>query len=807
MEDAVSFPSTRDQEKLRHLNLEPELTENARVILQRRYLLRNEKAEVTETPVEMFQRVARVVAAPDLKYDHRLDIRETEREFYELMARMEFLPNSPTLMNAGKPNGQLSACFVLPIEDSLDAIFDTVKHAALIHQTGGGTGFSFSRLRPAKDVVRSTGGVASGPISFLKVFNQATEVIKQGGTRRGANMAILDVHHPDILDFITCKKDNTDITNFNISVAVDEAFMRAVENDEDFALINPNTRKEVKRLKARKVFDYIVNHAWLNGEPGIIFLDRVNRDNPTPGLGSIEATNPCGEQPLLPYEACNLGSLNLGRCVTTQGSVDWEKLRRIIRSSIHFLDNVVDANCFPLPEITRMVRGNRKIGLGVMGWADMLFQLEIPYDSEEAVELAGEVMKFIQDESDRMSLELGQQRGPFPFWERSIYAGTDKKYRNAARTTIAPTGTIAMIANASSGIEPLFAVVYIKNVMDGTELVEANPCFIATAKREGFFSEGLMRRIAQKGNLEGFAEVPDRWKRIFVTSHQISPEYHIRMQAAFQKFTDNAVSKTVNFRRDARPEDVREVFLLAHQLGCKGVTVYRDGSREEQVLNIGQVNKPGATVAAATTEAAQPPLPGLKIKPRPRPKIVTGATTTIETGCGKMYVTINEDEEGRPFEVFCQMGKAGGCAAAQSEGITRLISLALRSGVAIESVLKQLRGIACPVPHMLPGGIRVSSCPDALAKAVESYLEFKGVEINGRYQLPRKAPTPNNVVTDRSVARPPDNGEPADREAAPEQMTVNNLYKNMVDVCPDCGGSLVHDSGCVACHICGYSKC
>jgi ribonucleoside-diphosphate reductase alpha chain len=779
------------------MSLEPELSDNARIILKRRYLRRNEQAEVIEAEVDMFRRVATVVAAPDLHYNPSMDIRQTERKFYELMARMEFLPNSPTLMNAGKRGGQLSACFVLPIADSLDAIFDTVKHAALIHQTGGGTGFSFSRLRPSKDVVRSTGGIASGPISFLKVFNQATEVIKQGGTRRGANMAILDVHHPDILEFITCKKTDKDITNFNISVAVDEEFMRAVENDEEYPLINPNKHVEVKRLKARKVFDFIVNHAWLNGEPGIVFLDRINRDNPTPSVGAIEATNPCGEQPLLPYEACNLGSLNLGKCVTEDKQVDWDKLRRITRDSIHFLDNVVDANSFPLPEIDRMVRGNRKIGLGVMGWADLLFELEIPYNSNEAVELGKRVMKFIQEESDAASLDLAKQRGAFPFWEKSIWAGTDKKFRNATRTTIAPTGTISMLAGASSGIEPLFALVYIKNVMDGTELVEANPFFTKVAQREGFYSEDLMRRIAQKGNAEGFTEVPDKWERIFVTSHDIEPEFHIRMQAAFQEYTDNAVSKTVNFRREATPEDVREVFMLAFKLGCKGVTVYRDGSRDEQVLNIGKVNKKEGEV-----EVTQPLLPGMTIKPRPRPKIVTGATTSIETGCGKMYVTINEDEEGHPFEVFSQMGKAGGCAAAQSEGITRMISLSLRSGIDIESILKQLRGIACPVPHMLPGGVRVSSCCDAIAKAVESYLEVRGKQINGRYTLPPKAPTPNNVVVDQSVPYVPGNGGTAIAEPP-----INNLFKNMVDVCPDCGGSLVHDSGCVACHICGYSKC
>jgi len=792
---------------VKHMHLEPELTENARFILRKRYLLKNERAEVIETEQEMFQRVARAVAAPDLVYNPSVDLRQTEQEFYELMVKMEFLPNSPTLMNAGKPGGQLSACFVLPIEDSLDAIFDSVKSAALIHQTGGGTGFSFSRLRPANDVVRSTGGVASGPISFLKVFNQATEVIKQGGTRRGANMAILDVHHPDILDFITCKKRNTEITNFNISVAADEEFMRAVEKDADYPLINPNTGKEVRRLSARKVFDYVVNSAWLNGEPGMVFLDRVNADNPTPSLGRIEATNPCGEQPLLPYEACNLGSINLAKCVNERKEIDWEKLRRIVRTGVHFLDNVVDASDFPLEKITKMVRGNRKIGLGVMGWADMLFLLETPYDSEDAVALAEEVMEFIQEESDRMSLDLGEERGPFPNWEKSIWAGTKQKFRNATRTTIAPTGTISMIAGTSSGIEPLFAIVFIKNVMGGAQLGESDPVFLAVAKGEGFYSEELMKQIAQRGSVRTFSEIPEKWRRIFVTSHDISPEWHLRMQAGFQGHTDNAVSKTVNFPQEATPEDVRNVFVLAHELGLKGVTVYRDRSREEQVLNIGN-----ATTVEA--QAVQPPLPGMRIKPRPRPQLVTGATTKIETGCGKMYVTINEDEEGHPFEVFSQMGKAGGCAAAQSEAITRLLSLALRSGIAIESILKQLRGISCPNPRLLPGGVRVSSCPDAIAKAVESYLAFKGSPVVGRFKFPSK----ESLVSESSSAasakgEPPaqGDGDKSDNvsgtRSASGAAVVNNLYKNMIDVCPDCGGTLIHDSGCVYCPICGYSKC
>ncbi len=814
MENAEGSKELEDADvDLNGMELAPELTENAKTVLRRRYLLKDGNAKVIETERELFTRVAKAVAAVDRIYEPDRKLRETEQEFYELMARMEFLPNSPTLMNAGREKGQLSACFVLPVEDSLDKIFETVKNAALIHQTGGGTGFSFSRLRPRNDVVRSTGGIASGPVSFVKVFNQATEVIKQGGTRRGANMAILSVRHPDILEFITCKRDNAEITNFNISVALDEDFMRAVEEDRSYKLINPNTNEAVKKLSARKVFDFIVNQAWLNGEPGIVFLDRINKDNPTPTLGEIEATNPCGEQPLLPYEACNLGSVNLSKCVTEDKEINWEKLRRIVRSGIHFLDNVIDASTFPLKEIDNLVKGNRKVGLGVMGWADMLYQLEVPYDSEEALALAERVIKFIRDEADQMSLELAGTRGTFPNWDKSVYVNTHLKFRNATRLTIAPTGTISLIAGASSGIEPAFALVFVRNVMEGVELTEVNPHFLATAKREGFYSEELLTEVSRSGSLREVQGIPERWKRIFVVSQDIPTEWHVRMQAAFQKYVDNAVSKTINLPKDATPDDVRRAYLSAYHSGCKGVTVYRYGSREGQVLNIGEVNK-RQRVFPQQLNLVQPVLPGMRIKPRPRPPIVSGATTSIQTGCGKMYVTINEDDEGNPFEVFVQIGKAGGCAGAYSEALARLVSLCLRTGVAVESILKQLRGISCPFPQILPGGERVYSCPDAIAKAVEKYLEYKGKPVN-KYTFPKKGDVPSSKTPSRSSASE-DDLSLLDDEEVPTVATEGNemtfttfsdLFRSLVDVCPDCGGTLLHDSTCVYCRICGYSRC
>ncbi len=753
----------------------PRLTDNALTVLRRRYLRKNEDGAPIEEPWEMFWRVARDVASASLRYDPGADVEAEARTFYRMMANLDFLPNSPTLMNAGRELQQLSACFVLPIEDSMDSIFETIKSTALIHQSGGGTGFSFSRLRPKGDIVKTTGGIASGPVSFMKVFNAATEAVKQGGTRRGANMAILRVDHPDILEFITAKRDTTTLTNFNISVGLTEEFMRAVQDDAEFDLRNPRTGKVVQRLKAREVFDLIVECAWASGEPGIVFLDRLNADNPTPELGEIESTNPCGEQPLLPYEACNLGSINLARFVKhdPDPEVDFERLGETVDHAVRFLDNVIDVNEYPMPQIEKMARGNRKIGLGVMGFADMLLQLGLPYDSEPALEMAGRVMKFIHERGQQASSEIARERGVFPNFEKSRFAKTGPRLRNATVTTIAPTGTLSIIAGVSSGIEPLFAIVFTRRILDGESMLEVHPLFEQVAKQRGFYSQALMQEIAGHKSLADVEAVPPDVRRLFVTSYDIAPDWHIRMQAAFQEHTDNAVSKTVNFRHEATEEDIRRVYLLAYELGCKGVTVYRDGSREDQVLST------GSGVPAKTDQASPVPAKAASIVPRPRPTLTRGTSEKVKTGCGNLYVTINEDEEGL-CEVFTTIGKSGGCTSSQSEATSRMISLALRSGVDPAAIVEQLKGIRCPMPSWDRGTV-ILSCADAIGKAIERYLSS-----NGRNGGARKRDAA------RSESLPTGNG------------VVSTGYN---PECPECGTMLELAEGCVVCRSCGYSRC
>ncbi|MGQ9565107.1 MAG: vitamin B12-dependent ribonucleotide reductase [Candidatus Bathyarchaeales archaeon] len=586
---------------------EPKLSINAIKVLERRYLLKNLKGEIIETPAQLFHRVAKAVAAVDRKYGvSDAEVAEIEEQFYQLMFNLEFLPNTPTLMNAGTDIGQLSACFVLPVEDSIPGIFNAVKNMALIHKSGGGTGFSFSHLRPRGDIVKTTEGMASGPISFMRVFDVSTDVIKQGGKRRGANMGILHITHPDVIDFIKAKLHEGFLTNFNISVAVTDEFIDAVKNDGVLKLVNPRTKEVVKEVKARGVWRLIVEMAWKTGDPGMIFIDEVNRHNPTPHVGKIEATNPCGEQPLLPYESCNLGSINMSKMVK-DNQIDWEKLRRTIRLAVHFLDNIIDANKYPLPQIKKLTQANRKIGLGVMGFADLLLQLGFPYDSEKALAVGEKIMQFIEQEGHKTSIEIAEKRGSFPNFKGSVWEQKGyKAMRNATVTTVAPTGTISVIAGCSSGIEPLFAIAFIRNVMEGTQLLEVNQYFEKAAKDKGFYSEELMRKVSQHGSIKDFQEIPDDVKKIFVTAHDIAPEWHVRMQAAFQKFTDNAVSKTVNLPNNASIKNVEDIFWLAYELKCKGITVYRYGSKSEQVLYIGtmELNKTAPKIVKVDSEYA-----------------------------------------------------------------------------------------------------------------------------------------------------------------------------------------------------------
>ena len=744
------------------------LSRNSVTVLERRYLMKDHEGRVIETPKEMFIRVSRAIAEADRNYGaDDQEVEATSGRFYHTMANLDFLPNSPTLMNAGKDLGQLSACFVLPVGDSMEEIFESIKNAALIHKSGGGTGFSFSRLRPRNSVVASTSGVASGPVSFMKVFNAATEEIKQGGTRRGANMGILRVDHPDILEFIASKEDVTRITNFNISVAVTDPFMEAVEKNESYPLINPLTGrphvvdgKEV-RLDARDVFNRIVDHAWATGEPGVIFIDEMNRKNPTSPSETIEATNPCGEQPLPPYDSCNLGSINLGRFVkdplpddyavsSPSDGVDWPRLAEVIRDGIHFLDNVIDQNKYPIPEIEQQTKKNRRVGLGVMGWADMLVKLRLPYNSNQALELADKLMSFIETRARNHSSELAKSRGKFPNWDGSVYAGEGVAMRNATVTTIAPTGTISIIAGCSSGIEPYYSMVFERNVLDGNRFLDANPLFEQAARESDIYSDELMEKVAGRRSLRDIEEIPDHIKALFLTAADVKPEDHIRMQAAFQAHCDSSVSKTVNLPESATRDDVRDSFELAFRLRCKGVTIYRDNSRPNQVLS---------TVAEKGKGRAAQDLAAVKVEERP--SALSGVTEKIKTGYGNLYVTVNL-RDGKPFEVFAHIGKSGYTTMADTEAICRLISLALRSHVAVQQIIRQLRGIGGS-SQVFSDGARVTSIPDAIAQVLNRHF---GSE------------------EDRSTF----GGQPA-------------------EICPDCGSAMSLDSGCYLCSFCGYSSC
>ena len=762
----------------------PELTDNASVVLERRYLSKDRDGNVVEDSDGLFRRVAQNLSQAELHYGASETQRQAvEDEFYQAMRHLEVLPNSPTLMNAGRELQQLSACFVLPVSDSLEAIFDEVKQTALIHKSGGGTGFSFSRLRPEGDIVGSTGGVASGPVSFIRAFDTATDVVKQGGTRRGANMGILEVTHPDILKFIRAKEDGRHLNNFNISVGVTEDFMKKAHEGQDFDLINPRTKQVTGQLNAREVFDLMAQLAWKTGDPGLIFMDRINKDNPNPHLGDIESTNPCGEQPLLPYESCNLASINLARMVTYADddvAIDWERLDQMVDLTVHLLDNVIDMNNYPIPEIAEMSRKTRRIGLGVMGFADLLVQLGIRYDSEEGLEVAREVMGRIQEGSFRASSALAETRGSFPAWDGSIYSRDSRQMRNSAPTTIAPTGTISIIAGASSGIEPLFALSYVRNVMDNTRLVEGYSYFEAVAKHEGFYSEELMEQLAEKGSLETL-DVPQWVKEVFRTSHDIDPEWHVKMQGAIQKHTDNSVSKTINFPHTATVEDVAEAYMLAYELGLKGITVYRDGSKADQVLSTGET---GQNASELGEVLAEPLDTGEFLVPRDRPRTTRGVTERVRTGHGNMYVTINFDEEGKPFEVFGTLGKSGGCDSAQLEAISRLVSLALRSGIDPKNVIEQLRGITC-CPAW-DSGTLVRSSPDAVALAVERSIVDNG-PAGGNAQQPQGAV--QMELINRTTGNGNGNGHTPARK------------------CPDCNTPMIYQEGCLMCVSCGWNKC
>ncbi|OGE64085.1 ribonucleoside-diphosphate reductase, adenosylcobalamin-dependent [Candidatus Daviesbacteria bacterium RIFCSPLOWO2_02_FULL_36_8] len=820
---------------------EPSFSESSNKILIERYLLKGGNLEVVESVSERFWHIAYDIASGDMDFGAKeAQVYTQAVDFYKMMVLQEFLPNSPTIMNAGKQNGlQYSACFVLPVGDSLPEIFDSVKFAALIHQTGGGTGFAFSRLRPAGSIVNTTGGVASGPVSFLRVFNAATESIKQGGTRRGANMGILRIDHPDVMEFIRCKAELDDlnkpvyegiapilpddatrayfktllldkqIANFNISVAITSKFMEALAKGSDYDLIAPHNGEVVGKLNAKQVFDEIVERAWHTGDPGLIFIDRINDSpsNPVPKLETIESTNPCGEQPLAPWDACNLGSINLGKFVLADGSdVDWEGLKRATHNAVHFLDNVVQTNPFTLEQIYDEVHQNRRIGLGVMGWADMLFRMKIAYNSDAAIELAEKVMKFINEEGHLESEALAKTRGPFPNWVNSIYADKDssafkarpvssaygrKTIRNSTITTIAPTGTISIIGDCSSGVEPVFALAYIHRAKKAGDqmryLTIANKTFTEIGKRENFYSDNLAEKVMEHGSVFGVDDVPSDWQKVFVTAPEIDPIWHVKMQAAFQKYTDNGVSKTINMPNSATREDVKQAYMMAFETGCSGITIYRDGSKTTQVLNVSSTLKPKSSEVDPAAPVAE------------RPMILRGRTYKVATPVGEAFITINRDEQGQPFEVFVTVGRGGMHTMADAEAMGRLVSLSLRLArgaketdpkAVAKKIVNQLRGIG-GANSVGFGKNRVMSLGDAIAKVLAEDL--------AQAFTPEEAETiPLNLTP---VSEPIVNTGSDDISGMPSSTV-------QADLCPECGSaSFVMEEGCKKCHSCGYSMC
>ncbi len=781
-----------------------DVTENALVVLEKRYFKKDADGEIVEDAAGMFHRVAHAISQSELLYGSEEDRVDAEERFYSVMKTLEFVPNSPTLMNAGiqQDNGDgagtLSACFVMGLEDTMDGIMTTAKETAMVQKYGGGTGFALSGIRPKGSRVSTTHGNACGPVQVLRHLSSVSSLVTQGGKRDGANMAVMDIHHPDILEFITSKTVEGEIHNFNISVGASHEFMEAVKAGTDYALrtkedpSDPDSPVvEVGRLDAREVFDMIIKGAWLNGEPGMIFLDWVNHKNPTPHIGRMTATNPCGEQPLLPYESCNLGSINMKKFLVEEGgqlTIDWERLGEVTRITTRFLDNVIDANAYSVDKIEEMTRATRKIGLGVMGFADMLTSLRIPYDSEEGLEMGRKVMKFIRDEADKMSEELAEKRGIFPAYEGSIYdAPGQPKMRNACRMTVAPTGTISMIAGCSSGIEPLFALCFHKhNILGGESLLYVDEGFEQAARESGFYSEDLMGFLADGGSLQDRDEVPDWAKKVFVTAADISPDMHVRMQAAFQESVDAAISKTINFPNSATKDDVEEAYMLAWELACKGITVYRAGSRDMEVLTAGSEKE------KAEDEVSVESVSHMLVE-RPRPPVVQGITERVRTAHGKLFVTVNYDEMGHPFEVFSTLGKAGSSESAYLQAISRLATLALRAGVDPNQVVDHLKGITDEPAW--DNGTLVRSAADAVALVLSRHLERQG----GGAPTGEASTGQLGIFPSQNPAQPAEGVPAINGHSKPEGATGAR--------CPDCSGYLVFQEGCQKCYDCGYNKC